>query len=252
MLGYSFYAMHPIQNPRPVSSFNLQFGIFNPRSFCHYSVRSLPSVRVAVHSPEKPDGHAGTEKAMLYVPLPLPSFNSPLTSRVNAEFRYPEGREEFVAVPAAVKEREGPERTTAPPVKGHFVEFRYVHSPAMVTVPSDFLVKVQTPLPPPRSTIDCQVSVVMVELLSLPPPLACPCPITNRLKASVTAITRYNNGYRLMIYSPFDALQFSPPDVLFPCRVPSALSENAFEKGISRVKETAGPSTSTFSTMRAQ
>jgi len=189
---------------------------------------------------------------MLYVPLPLPSFNSPLTSRVNVEFRYPEGREEFVAVPAAVKEREGPERTTAPPVKGHFVEFRYVHSPVMVTVPSDFLVKVQTPLPPPRSTIDCQVSVVMVELSSLLLPLVGPCPITNRLKTSITAIRSHTNGYRLMIYPPFDALKFKPLDVLFPYRAPSALSENVFEKEIFRAKEIIGPSTSISSTMRVQ
>jgi hypothetical protein len=167
---------------------------------------SLPPVRVAVHSPEKPDGHPGTEKLMVYVPLPFPSPNSPSTSRVNGESRYPEGREEFVAVPVAVKEREGPERITFPPVKGHVAEFRYVHSPVMVTVPSDFLVKVQTPLPPPRSTIDCQFSVVMIELSSLLLPLVSSYPITNKLKASVTATRRHTNGYRLMVHPFLDIL----------------------------------------------
>jgi hypothetical protein len=172
---------------------------------------SLPPVRVAVHSPEKPEGHAGTEKLIVYVPLPFPPLNSPLTSRVDGESRYPEGREEFVVAPVAVKEREDPERITLPPVKGHVVEFRYVHSPVMVTVPSDLFVKVQTPLPPPRSTIDCQISVVRVELPSLPPLTPCPYPITNKLKTSVNATRRHTNGYHLMIHFPFRHPSIQPP-----------------------------------------
>jgi hypothetical protein len=143
---------------------------------------------------------------MVYVPLPSPSFNSPLTSRVNGESRYPEGAEGFVAVPVAVNTREEPERVTLPPVKGHVVEFRYVHSPLTVTVPSDSLVRVQTPLPLPRSTIDAQRSVLMAGRSSLLLPLLGPDPITNRLKTSVMAITVHTNGYRLMVYAPFDTL----------------------------------------------
>jgi hypothetical protein len=170
----------------------------------------LPSVRVAVHSPDKPEGHAGVEKVMVYVPLPPPSFNSPLTSRVNGESRYPEGAEGFVAVPVAVNTREEPERVTLPPVNGHVVEFRYVHCPLTVTVPSDSLVRVQTPLPLPRSTIDAQRSVVMVERSSLLLAPFGPYPITNRLETSVTAITVHTNGYRLMIYPPSIVLNSRP------------------------------------------
>jgi hypothetical protein len=143
---------------------------------------------------------------MAYVPLPLPSLNSPLTSRVNGESRYPEGAEGFIAVPVAVNKREEPEMITLPPVKGHVVELRYVHSPVTVTVPSDFLVKVQTPLPLPRSTIDFQRSVVMVERSSLLLAPLGPYPITNRLETSVRAITVHTNGYRFTIYAPFDTL----------------------------------------------
>jgi hypothetical protein len=127
-----------------------------------------------------------------------------LTLRVNGEFWYPWGADEFVAVPITVNKREAPEMFTLPALKGHVMEFRYVHSPAMLTVPSDFLEKVQAPLPLPRSAFDSQRSVAMIKRSSLLLPLLDVSPIMKPLKKSVTAITVHTLGDRLMIYPPYD------------------------------------------------
>jgi hypothetical protein len=127
-----------------------------------------------------------------------------LTLRVKGESWYPWGAEEFVAVPITVNKREGPEMFTLPALKGHVMEFRYVHSPAMLTVPSDFLEKVQAPLPLPRSAFDSQRSVAMIERSSPLVPLLGVTLVTKVLNTSVTAITLHTHGDRLMIYPPYD------------------------------------------------